>query len=198
MLNRPRPIGHGLAPFLAVLLFAGALAVPARGVEPGFEIIKACRANLTMLNEATAQYIKDGNTQLPTWDKFQNVYTMCLSTKYIPVKPVSPTADCEYFLVCKNLENFDWYCNLHGLIGGDKTYTFRYHEYQVTARINTKYLTIGKYKSHADNLLRWCGYAPTLMEDVKYHYARNPFSTLVIVGIGLLFVFFVYRNVFAP
>ncbi len=183
---------------MVVLMVGLALTGPGWAVEPGFEITKACRANLTMLNEATAKYVKDGNTQLPTWDKFDNMFTMCLGTKYVPKKPIPPTPDCEYFFVCKNLDNFDWYCNIHGVIGGDKRYTFRYHEYQFTAQVNTKYLTISKYKTHDENLLRWCGYVPTLMEDIKYQYARNPFTTMVIVGFGLMFVWFVYRNIFAP
>jgi len=183
---------------LVTICILGVFPAVSMGVEPGFEMTKACRANLAMLNKATAQYIKDGHGNLPTWGRLKEVYMMCLTTKYLPKLPDLPTPDCAYFLVYSSGENFDWYCDLHGLIGGDKTYTFRYHEFQIQARANSKYYSIGKYKTHDDNLLRWCGYVPTLTEDIKYHYSRNPFSTVVFVILGLFAAWFVYRNVFAP
>ena len=39
---------------LAVFLWLALTPLGAGAVEPGFELVKACRANLTMLNEATA------------------------------------------------------------------------------------------------------------------------------------------------
>ncbi|HOY68769.1 MAG TPA: hypothetical protein PLP29_17965 [Candidatus Ozemobacteraceae bacterium] len=164
--------------------------------EPGFELAKTCRANLGKLREAVDNAIKAGTTQFPTWGKMQDVYTMILTNKYLPEQPKPPTADCEYYLVFKDPSNFDWYCNLHGLIGGDSSVTFRYHEFQFTAYTNSKFMNIPKYKTHADNLLRWVAYEPTLIESFKYHYARNPMTTLLMAVGALLFVLFIWRNIF--
>ncbi|HEY9070736.1 MAG TPA: hypothetical protein VIV61_10815 [Candidatus Ozemobacteraceae bacterium] len=178
---------------MAILLFP---LQPVKAAEPGFELAKACRANLARLREATEKAIKAGITQFPMWGKMQDVYTMILTNKYLPERPQPPTADCEYFMVFKDPTTYDWYCNLHGLIGGDSSVTFRYHEYQFTAYTNSKFMNIPKYKTHADNLLRWVAYDPTLIESFKYHYARNPMTTLLMGCGALLFVLFIWRNLF--
>lgn len=164
--------------------------------EPGFEITKECRANLKMLNDTTAKYINDGNYNLPNWGTLESIRVMCFGAKYLPSIPKPPTLDCEYYFIMKDLNHYDWYCNIHGLLGGDKAYTFRYHEYQFTAYIKTLYLYSDKYRQHQENIIRWTNYNPTLMENIKFHYKRNPlYTTILIIG-GFLFLIFVYRNIF--
>lgn len=178
----------------AILMFARLCASEA--ADPGYELAKACRSNLNMLREATEKCIKSGVTEFPTWAKLQDVRTMLLTSRFLPQQPKPPTLDCEYYLVFKDPQNFDWYCNLHGLVGGDQSTTFRYHEFQFTAYTSSKYMGNPKYKTHADNLLRWVSYEPTVVESFKYHYARNPMTTLIIAGIGLLFCLYIFKNIF--
>lgn len=180
--------------FAAVLIFAGVCTSEA--ADPGYELAKACRSNLTMLREATEKSIESGVKEFPTWAKLQDIRTMILTSRFLPRAPKPPTLDCEYYLIYKDPKNFDWYCNLHGLIGGDQSTTFRYHEYQFTAYTSSKYMGNSKYKTHADNLLRWASYEPTAVENFKYHYARNPMTTLIIAGIGLFFCLYIFRNIF--
>lgn len=180
--------------FAVMLMFAGICRSEA--ADPGYELAKACRSNLATLREATEKCIESGVKEFPTWAKFRDVRTMILTSRFLAKDPKPPTLDCEYFLIFKDPKNFDWYCNLHGLVGGDQSTTFRYHEFQFTAYTSSKYLGNPKYKTHADNLLRWASYEPTAVENFKYHYARNPMTTLIIAGIGLFFCLYIFRNIF--
>ncbi len=181
-----------LALVLVTLLFSRTGTITA---DPGHEITKACRVNIKTLNEAVEKYLKDGHGNLPRWAPYKDMQTMVLS-KYIDKKPVPPTLDCEYFFVGMNPENYDWYCNIHGVLGGNRSITFRYHEFEFKAFINDKYLEVAKYKSHVDNVIRWCSYSPTLMESIKFSYSRNPLTTVLITAFGLFAAYFVYRNIF--
>ena len=180
-----------------LIFFLGILGT-AFAIDPGFELAKSCRAHLTVLNAATKKCIADGTMGFPTWDTFEHVYTMLLSTKYVPQKPTKPTPDCEYFIVFMNVNNYDWYCNLHGVESGDRSITIRYHEYSFPSKVNSKYMSIPKYKSHYDNIVRWVGYTPTLWEDVKYRYTRNPLTTIIYVIFGVLAAYFTYKNIYGP
>ncbi|MBF0543815.1 MAG: hypothetical protein HQM08_05245 [Candidatus Riflebacteria bacterium] len=162
------------------------------------ELQKACRENLRKLRAAMENFLKNEKQEIPTWAKFESVYKMLLTTKYLPEVPISPTVDCRYFLVYKSPKVFDWYCDLHGVETGDEKITFRYHEFQFTGQVNSKYLDVEKYKRHAENLRRWIRYSPTLVENIKYQYARNPTTTILMVIFGSLIVYFIYKNVFGP
>ncbi|MBI3037592.1 hypothetical protein HYY75_00880 [bacterium] len=164
--------------------------------DASFEIALACKSNLKMLREGLSNYINEGSKDLPTWDTFEHVFNMALTSKYIPKKPVPPTLDCKYFLVYKSPEIFDWYCSIHGVISGDKSITFRYHEFEFKGIISSKYLGVPQYKTHADELERWIGYSPTLVESIKFNFEKNPTSTLIKVGLGLIFLIFIYKKIF--
>lgn len=167
--------------------------------EPGFELVIECRKNLRLLKEATQKYLDDGNVMLPAWDSFANVKGIILTMKYLPQDPVKPTEDCEYFIIRnQDSDQFDWYCDLHGLLEGDRTITFRYHEYQFSSKVNTIYMSEPKYKVHADNLLRRVNYSPTLVENIKFRYRKSPTTTIIIVIVGLWAGYFALRNFFAP
>jgi len=179
---------------MMLMILAGSCATEA--ADPGYELAKMCRANLSKLREATDKCLKSGITQFSPWGRMEDIYMMILTNKFLPERPKPPTLDCEYYMVFKDPDNFDWYCNLHGLVGGDSSVTFRYHEFQFTAYTSSKYMNISKYKTHADNLLRWVSYEPTLAENFKYHYARNPMTTMLMAGLALLFIWFIWRNIF--
>lgn len=178
----------------ALMIFTGLCSSEA--ADPGYELAKACRANLTMLREATEKCLKSGFKEFPTWGKMEDIRTMILTGRFLQKQPQPPTLDCEYFLIFKDPTSFDWYCNLHGLVGGDTSTTFRYHEFQFTTYTSSKYMNNAKYKTHADNLLRWASYDPTAVENFKYHYARNPMTTLLIAGFALLFVIYIFKSIF--
>ncbi len=182
----------GLSLIAAFLFLTGML----QGADPSFEKNRECRANIKMLNEATEKFFQENQQELPLWADFEQVYTMVLTTKYVPKKPVPPLPDCGYFLMYRNPKDFSWYCNLHGMNSGDESISFRYHEYRFTAHVQTKYLTHPKYKSHYDELNRWTSYSPTLVENLKFHYNRNPSSTIVLVLIAVAVLWFLVRNLF--
>ena len=181
--------------FITALLFSPFKALAS---DPSNEKQRACRENLKIMHEAVEKFMKNERTDLPTWSKLDDIYTMFLTGKYLPSKPVSPTSDCRYYFLMKNREIFDWYCDLHGCLSGDERVTFRYHEYQFTGLINSKYMDISKYKEHAENLRRWTRYSPTLVENIKFHYTQNPTTTILAVILGLAFLWFVFKNVFGP
>jgi hypothetical protein len=188
-----------LMPIVAVVLL-GASGMPlfAGPADPGFDITQKCRKNIKAVNEAIKAYLADGKTGIPSWDTLENIQTMLLSTKYLKDTPVGPTPDCTYFLVFQGPEIFDSYCDVHGLLDGDQSITFRYREFQFSAKVNSRYFNVAKYKSHHERLMSRVGYSPTLMENIKFHYRKNPFTTGVFVVVGVLFVWFIYRNVFGP
>lgn len=172
---------------------------PVCAIDPSFEITRNCRENMKLMRDATIEFYKnEKKSDLPTWAKFDDLYMMYFAGKYMKTKPVPPTTDCSYFLILKSPADFEYYCELHGMPNGDQKITFRYHEYQFTSVINSKYLDNKKYKDHSERLQRWTRYAPTLGENIKFHYRKNPISTMVMVVLGLCFVFFVYKNVFGP
>jgi hypothetical protein len=184
--------------FLLILLLASLFvsAQPLWAVDTGKLLTNECRANLKMLNKATEKFVAENDSGLPAWSTYKNVRDMLLEIKYLPKDPVPPTKDCTYFLVSLNTNDFHWYCNLHGTLEGDKTITFNYHEHKIMAKTNSRYLVIDKYKDHTRDLLRWTEYSPTLAEKIKYNYNKNPTTTMVLVILGVLVIFFIYKNVF--
>ena len=174
------------------------LAVWGAEQRTGHTITRDCRKNMKEMKEAIEAYMAAGNQNVPTWDSFEHIYTMLLSCKFMKKKPKPPTPDCEYFFIYKDKAHYDWYCSLHGTLSGDKSQTFRYHEFEITAKTSSIYKGNKKYDQHVKNLVRWGSYSPTLMENVIFHYRRNPTITLIIVIVGLACVYFVYKNIFGP
>lgn len=163
----------------------------------GQTINMKCRENLRMLNEATANYINETRTPaLPPWTTFENAKNMLLGLDYLPKDPEPPTENCKYFLVSSDLRDFQWYCNLHGVLEGDKTISFRYQEHQLQARTNSKYNHIKNYQQHTQNLLRWTEYHPSPMENLKYYYNSSPVTTIITVTIAFLLLVYFYRRIF--
>ncbi len=185
--------------FLVVFLgatFSGQTLLGA-DVDLGFEIVKSCRKNMIMLREGTEKCIKETHPEIPIdVTPFDQVYTMVLTGKYIPQKPGSPTIDCKYSLVYKSPDNWDWFCAIHGVINGNETLTIPYHEFEFTVPFNTNFLEMKKYKSHFDNVMNWTMYSRTLNEAIKFHYRKNPTTTLIMVIVGAAFVWYVYRSIF--
>ncbi|GAB4270731.1 MAG: hypothetical protein Kow0029_07770 [Candidatus Rifleibacteriota bacterium] len=179
-----------------LLIFLLMLSAHASAEDTGKLITNKCRANLKMLNEAVKKFVAENDSSLPAWSTYKNVKDMLLEIKYLPHDPVPPTKDCKYYLVAPSRHDFQWYCDIHGMLEGDKTITFNYHEHKITAKTNSRYLNIKKYADHTKDLLRWTEYNPTPMEKLKYHYNKNPMTTILLLIFGVLVIFFIYKNVF--
>lgn len=190
--------GENMKKSLPVLLIVMLLAVAgsAWAADTGKLLTNKCRANLKYLNEATEKFLKENDSSLPAWSPYRSVKDMLLEMKYLPTDPVGPTKDCEYFLVSLNSNDFQWYCNVHGTLEGDKSVTFNYHEHKFTAKVTSRYEVVQKYKEHSANLLRWTEYIPTPKEKLLYQYNKNPVTTILIMVAGLVILFVVYRTVF--
>lgn len=180
------------------LLLAAALLLngTAEAIDTGKLLTNQCRTNLKMLNEATAKFLRENDSALPAWSPYKNAKDMLLEIKYLPKDPVPPTKDCEYFLVSLSTNDYQWYCNIHGTLEGDKSVTFNYHEHKFIAKTNSRYQIIRKYDDHVTNLLRWTEYKPTAKEKLIYQYNKNPTTTILIVVIGCIALIFIYKNVF--
>lgn len=178
--------------FLLLLCFS----LPVQAVDTGKLLTNQCRANLKMLNDAVAKFLSENDSALPAWSPYENVKTMLLEIKYLPKDPELPTKDCKYHFVSLSTHDYQWYCDLHGMLEGDKSVTFNYHEHKFTAKTNSRYQNIKKYKDHMQNLLRWTEYNPTPVEKLKYHYNKNPATTIALFVIAAIALLFVYKNVF--
>lgn len=157
------------------------------GANTGKEINSKCRSNLRLLNKATTDMLKSKVFDLPQWESYKQASNSFLSAdKYLDGKKIlGPTLDCEYFLVSLNNNDFQWYCNLHGVLEGEKTISFRYHEHQLQGKSSDKYMVNDNYKKHVQSMLQWTEYTPTPLEVFKYHYNMNPIMTTIL---GILFV----------
>jgi len=178
---------------MAVLLFvAGTSSVMA--ADTGKVITNQCRQNLKMLNEITQKFVERTNEHLPPWANYATVKSSLLNYDDLPQDPVAPTPDCKYNLISNSREDFQWYCNLHGVLDGEKTITILYHEHQIMAKTASRYMNNKRYKDHNSDLLRWTEYAPTPGERFKYHYNMNPLSTILVMCGVLLILIIVYRS----
>ncbi|MGM0600059.1 MAG: hypothetical protein ACQETH_09620 [Candidatus Rifleibacteriota bacterium] len=184
-----------LIPVIILLMITAHSALFA--VDTGKVFAGKCRDNLKYLNDAVQKFVNENDTSLPAWSTYENVKTMLLGLEYLPRDPVPPTKDCKYFLVSNSRDDFQWYCALHGVLDGDKTISFHYHEHRTVAKTSSRYMKIEKYKDHTKDLLRWTNYYPTPMERLKYQYNKNPLTTVIIVVFAVLVLFFIYRNLFA-
>ena len=67
-----------------------------RAEDTGKLINNKCRANLKMLNEATAKFLAENDSGLPSWANHQTVTMSLVDRKYFAEELVPPTRDCKY------------------------------------------------------------------------------------------------------
>lgn len=162
--------------------------------DTGKVITGLCRQNLKMLNEGTRKFLSENDSGIPMWSKYDTIKTSLMDYNYYPKDPVSPTRDCHYFLVSVSRDDYQWYCDLHGVLDGEKTVTFQYHEHRLMAKTSSRYAHVPKYAEHVRDLLRWTDYNATPTEKFKYYYNMNPLTTIILLVGGTLLLLFVYRN----
>lgn len=163
--------------------------------DTGKLITNKCRANLKMLNDGTARFLAENDAGLPFWGNYDTILASLIDSKYFASKPEAPTRDCKYNLVSVSRDDYQWYCDIHGVLEGEKTVTFRYHEHRLMGKTTSRYANIQKYRDHVKDLLRWTEYAPTPVEKLKYHYNMNPLTTIILGIVGVIVMFLIYRNV---
>ena len=179
-----------------VLLIAACLVwLPARAEDTGKVINNRCRANLKMLNEAVAKFLAENDSGLPSWANYETVALSLIDRKYFAGKLEAPTRDCKYNLVAVSRNDYQWYCDLHGVLDGENSVTFMYHEHRLTGKTTKRYENIERYKQHTKDLLRWTEYQQTPGEKFKFHYNSNPLTTIILSILGVLIIIFIYRNV---
>lgn len=179
---------------IIVLIYLNSTTVLAENT--GRIINNKCSNNLKTLNEATKQLLENHQYELPQWRSFEAFYEDSDLYKHLKEKPISPTVDCRYFLVSLNKNDYQWCCDLHGVVNGDKTVSFMYHEHATVGKINSKYEEIEEYSGHAKTMLHWTNYQQTFTEYLKYNYNMNPITTIIsIIGV-LIIAFVVYRTIY--
>lgn len=167
--------------------------------NPGKEINNKCRSNLKKLNSATDELLKTrSDIILPRWITYKQATETFLDVdKFLDGKEIKgPTMDCRYFLISKSNKDYQWLCDIHGLLDGDKTISFRYREYQLQGKTSERYMDNNNYKQHVQNLLRWTEYSPTPLELYKYHYNMNPITTTILTIVILVASFFTLKTFF--
>ena len=180
---------------LLIWVFLCLAAHDLRAEDTGKLINNKCRANLKMLNEATAKFLAENDSGLPSWANHQTVTMSLVDRKYFAEELVPPTRDCKYYLVAVSREDYQWYCDLHGVLDGEKTVTFMYHEHRLMGKTTVRYGNIEKYRDHVKDMLRWTEYNPTPVEKLKYQYNMNPLTTVLLAIGGAFLLIFVYRNI---
>lgn len=180
---------------LLLCLFLCLIVQTLRAEDTGKIINNQCRANLKTLNEGTAKFLSENDSGLPSWTNYQTIFSSLIDPRYFSAKPEPPTRDCKYNLVAISRDDYQWYCDLHGVLNGEKTVTFMYHEHRLMGKTTNRYQNIEKYREHVKDLLRWTEYRPTPMEKLKFHYNMNPLSTIIFSIGGLMLLIFVYRNI---
>lgn len=164
----------------------------------GREINNKCRQNLKLLNTGTEKLVKATSYNLPKWCTYkQAIKDFLYPDKYLEGKTiVGPTPDCDYYLVCNDKGEYQWLCYLHGVIDGEKTLSFRYHEHQLQGKTTTKFMNIEEYKKHAQSMLHWTEYTPTPKEFFIYHYNMNPIVTTVLAVFLVLLSIYLVKSFF--
>ena len=184
--------------FGLILIFTLLLSVVSYAANVGREINSKCRQNLKILNSGTEQLIKSTSASLPKWCTYkQAIKDFLYPDKYLEGKTiVGPTPDCEYFLVSNDKSEFQWLCYLHGVLDGDKTMSFRYHEHQLQGKTTTKFMNNEEYKKHVQSMLHWTEYTPTPKEFFIYHYNMNPIVTTVLTVFLVLLSIYLIKSFF--
>lgn len=179
--------------FIALILLNSATAF---AENTGRIINNKCISNLKNLNQATKKMLENHSYELPRWRAFEAFYKDTSLHEHLEEKPSSPTVDCRYFLVSLSKNDYQWCCDLHGVMSGDQTVSFMYHEHASVGRINSKYEQIEEYNGHVKTMLHWTNYRQTFTEYLKYNYNMNPITTiLVIIGVGVVGII-VYRTIY--
>lgn len=167
--------------------------------NPGRDINNKCRQNLKLLNSATQTFLKKNSDYvLTTWSTYQQAVGSFLDAdKYLDGKKiVGPTHDCEYYLISINRNDFQWLCNLHGVIEGDQNLSLKYHEFLLQGKSNSKYMGVENYKKHVQDMVRWTEYTLTPVEFFKYNYNMNPVITTVLTVLLAAVSFYLLKSFF--
>ena len=167
--------------------------------NPSKEINNKCRKNIKLLNEGTALAIKqNSNINIPKWGSLKQALSTFLDKeKHLEGKEiVGPTPDCEYYIVSLSKEDYQWLCNLHGVIEGNQNLTLQYHEFLLSGKTNSKYESNENYKKHMNEMIRWTEYTLTPKEFLKFHYNQNPIVTTVLSIIIVIVSFVLLKSFF--
>lgn len=179
-----------------LLLLALFVSNTAFAVNTGKEITSKCRANLKQLNDITAKFLSKTNKDLLKWAPYKLVFSSLIPEDYIEKPIVSPSADCKYYLISIDNKDFQWYCDIHGVIDGDNNLSFRYHEHQMNAKTCSRYKINENYEKHCKDLLHWTEYTPTPKEFFLYHYNMNPKTTTILAVIIIVGGFLALKSFF--
>ncbi len=163
--------------------------------DTGKLINNKCRANLKTLNEGTAKFLAEKDLGLPMWANLETVTSSLIDQKYFAEKIEPPTRDCKYNLVAVSRDDYQWYCDLHGVLEGEKSVTFMYHEHRLMGKTSKRYENIPRYKEHVKDMLRWTEYQPTPGEKLRYQYNSSPITTIIMCIFAVIVLIFIYRNV---
>ena len=165
-----------------IIFFTLFFSVTTFAANVGREINNKCRQNLKLLNAGTEKLLKTKQMNLPKWCSYkQAIKDFLYPDKYLDDKKVvGPTPDCEYYLVSDGNNDYQWLCYLHGVMEGEKTMSFRYHEHQLQGKSTSKYMNNEEYKKQVQNMLHWTEYTPTPKEFIIYHFNMNPIVTTVV------------------
>ena len=166
---------------LLLALFSVFITTTVFSANVGREINNKCRQNLKLLNAGTEKLRKTTSFNLPKWASYkQAIKDFLYPDKYLEDKEiVGPTPNCEYYLVSNDKDEYQWLCYLHGVLEGDNTLSFRYHEYQLQGKTSSRFMNNTEYKKHVQSMLHWTEYSPTPKEFFIYHYNMNPIVTTV-------------------
>ena len=167
--------------------------------NPSKEINSKCRKNIRLLNTGTALAIKqNSNINIPKWGSLKQALSTFLDKeKHLEGKEiVGPTPDCEYYIVSLSKDDYQWLCNLHGVIDGEHSVSLQYHEYLLQGKTCKKYESNENYKKHLKDMIRWTEYTLTPKEFFMFHYNQNPIVTTVLSIILVVVSFILLKSFF--
>ena len=172
--------------FISSTIYAG---------DTGKQINVMCRNNLKMLNQGTKELLSNEKIIMHPWTSYEDFIKKASLEKYIKETPKSPTIDCNYFLVNKG-NNFQWCCSLHGVVDGNKTITFKYHEYELMAKTNSEFESIPEYSKHEKDILGWLDYSRSPKEMLIFNFNANPIVTTIFCIIVLFITLFLIKTIY--
>ena len=155
-----------------------------------------CRTNLKLLNESTQKMLEKHNYDLPPWRPLEVFYKETKLFEVLDKLPTPPTLDCRYYLASLGSKDYQWCCELHGVIDGDKTVSFKYHEHAMMGKINSKYEKIPEYSVAVKSMLHWTNYRQTFSELMIYHFNMNPISTILFGIFAITIVYVIYKAIY--
>ena len=180
------------------LIFTLLLSVVSYAANVSRELNNKCRQNLKILNNGTQLMLKQTSRELPKWVSYkQAIKDFLYPEKYLENKTiVPPTVDCDYYLVSNDNNDYQWLCYLHGVLEGNQTLSFRYHEHQFQGKVSDRFMNNEQYKKHYQNMLHWTEYSPTPKEFLIYHYNMNPIVTTITCVVLVLGSFYLIKSFF--